>query len=199
MTRADLLITGVGGQGNILASDIVCEVALASGCDVKKTDTLGMAQRGGSVISHVRFGEHVFSPLIEEGQVDILLAFEKLEGVRWASFLKPGALAVVNNFEQHPSSVSLGLAHYPDDMEVNEILKQRTDRIFLVEGTQSATKLGNGRTLNIYMLGCLSTLLSFSVDVWKQVITAHLPVRLVELNILAFDTGREEINGVHVG
>ncbi|MDP2919895.1 MAG: indolepyruvate oxidoreductase subunit beta [Dehalococcoidia bacterium] len=192
----DLLITGVGGQGNILASDVTGEVALAAGYDVKKTDTLGMAQRGGSVISHVRIGEKVYSPLIKEGEVDILLAFEKLEGVRWASSLAPGAIAIVNNFAQPPLSVNLGADVYPTDEEVIAILKQRTDKIHLVAGMRRVQELGNIRTLNIFMLGCLSRFLPFDALAWKQSILAHLPERLHKINLDAFELGRKEISNV---
>jgi indolepyruvate ferredoxin oxidoreductase, beta subunit len=197
--KYDLLIAGVGGQGNILASDVAGEVALAAGYDVKKTDTLGMAQRGGSVISHVRIGEKVFSPLIKDGEVDILLAFEKLEGVRWTNSLKPNAIVIMNNYAQPPLSVNLGVDRYPTDQKVVEILKMRTDQIYLVDGTPSVTKLGNVRTLNIFMLGCLSRFLPFKVDAWTQSILEHLPERLHKINSAAFELGRKEIKNAHVG
>ena len=197
--KFDLLITGVGGQGNILASDITSEVALAAGYDVKKTDTLGMAQRGGSVISHVRIARQVFSPLIKEGEVDILLAFEKLEGVRWTNSLKPGAIAVMNDYAQPPLSVSLGVDRYPADKAVTKILNQRTDRVYLVAGTSCVTELGNVRTLNIFMLGCLSRFLPFKPELWIKSIKEHLPERLHKINTTAFELGRKEIKDVHVG
>jgi indolepyruvate ferredoxin oxidoreductase beta subunit len=197
--KYNLLITGVGGQGNILASDIASEVALAANYDVKKTDTLGMAQRGGSVISHVRIGEKVFSPLIKDGEVDILLAFEKLEGVRWTASLKPGAIAIINNYAQPPLSVSLGVDRYPTDEKILKILRQRTDHIFIVDGTPAVTKLGNIRTLNIFMLGCLSQFMPFEAEVWKKSILEHLPERLHKINSAAFELGRKEIKNVHVG
>jgi indolepyruvate ferredoxin oxidoreductase, beta subunit len=196
--KIDLLITGVGGQGNILASDIISEVALAAGYDVKKTDTLGMAQRGGSVISHVRIAEKVYSPLIKEGEVDFLLAFEKLEGVRWASYLKPDGIAIINNQDVPPLSVNLGVDKYPTNEEVMQILKQRTNHIFLVEGIRRATELGNARTLNIFMLGCLSVFLPFKLQAWQEAIAQHLPERLLKLNTIAFDMGCEEIKDVYV-
>ena len=196
--KIDLLITGVGGQGNILASDIVSEVALATGYDVKKTDTLGMAQRGGSVISHVRIAEKVYSPLIKEGEVDFLLAFEKLEGVRWASYLKPDAIVIINNQSIPPLSVNLGVDKYPTDDEINRILNQRTNRIYPVEGTRRATELGNAKTLNIFMLGCLSVFLPFKLQAWQEAIAQHLPERLLKLNTTAFETGIKEIKDVHV-
>jgi indolepyruvate ferredoxin oxidoreductase beta subunit len=197
--KYDLLITGVGGQGNILASDITSEVALAAGYDVKKTDTLGMAQRGGSVVSHVRIGEKVFSPLIKDGEVDILLAFEKLEGVRWTASLKPGAIAIINNYAQPPLSVSLGVDRYPTDEEILKILRQRTDYIYIVDGTPAVTELGNIRTLNIFMLGCLSQFMPFKVEAWKKSIFEHLPERLHKINSDAFQLGGKEMKNVHVG
>ena len=151
--KIDLLMTGVGGQGNILASDIICEVAMAAGYDVKKTDTLGMAQRGGSVISHVRLAEKVYSPLIKEGEVDILLAFEKLEGIRWASYLKPSAIVIINDYAVPPLSVNLGVDKYPTADEVSRILKQRTEHIYLVEGTLRALELGNAKNFEYLYAG----------------------------------------------
>jgi indolepyruvate ferredoxin oxidoreductase beta subunit len=123
LKKLDILVTGVGGQGVVLASDIIGETALAAGFDVKKTDTLGMAQRGGSVISHVRLGEKVWSPLIKEGEVDVILAFEKLEAARWSHYLAPGAAAIINMYEQPPLSVSLGQENYPSDAEIAAALK----------------------------------------------------------------------------
>ncbi len=196
--KYDLLITGVGGQGNILASDIAGEVALGAGYDVKKTDTLGMAQRGGSVVSHVRIAKIVHAPLIKEGDVDILLGFEKLEGVRWAGFLRPDGIAIINDHALPPLSVNLGAERYPLDSEVIDILKQRTDRIYMVAGTKRVTELGNSRTLNIFMLGCMSHFMPFKVSEWRRKIAGHLPERLHEINTAAFELGRKEIKNADV-
>lgn len=197
MNKFDILITGVGGQGIILASDIIGEAVIAAGYDVKKTDTLGMAQRGGSVVSHVRIAEKVFSPLIMKGEVDILLAFEKLEAARWVHYLRPDGIAIVNNQALPPLSVSSGTDRYPTDEEVLNILKSRTDRIHLVEGTKKATELGNARTLNMFMLGCASALLPLKVETWQNEITLHLPVKIQPINLEAFDLGRKEMGNVH--
>jgi indolepyruvate ferredoxin oxidoreductase beta subunit len=198
LKKFDLLLTGVGGQGNILASDIVGEVALSAGYDVKKTDTLGMAQRGGSVVSHVRVAENVFSPLIQEGEVDYLLAFEKLEGIRWASYLRPDGVAIINNHAVPPLSVNLGVEKYPTDDEVMQMFKQRSEKIYLVNATKKAIELGNAKTLNIVMLGCLSAFLPFTEEAWQNAIEKHLPEKLWKLNMTAFATGRKEIENVHV-
>jgi len=196
--KIELLITGVGGQGNILASDIVSEVAIAAGYDVKKTDTLGMAQRGGSVVSNVRIARRVYSPLIKKGEVDVLLAFEKLEAVRWGHYLKPGGVAIVNNQALPPLAVSLGSEQYPSDGRITEILRQRTDRVYFVEGTRQARELGNIRTLNMFMLGCVSRFLPFKISTWKDTIVQHLPAGVQQINVTAFDRGRKEIQGVNL-
>ena len=198
MKKFDLLITGVGGQGIILASDIIGEAALAAGYDVKKTDTLGMAQRGGSVVSHVRIGQRVWSPLIKEGEVDILVAFEKLEAARWVHYLRPGASAIINNHALPPPSVNLGNVPYPSNEEITHILRQRSDRIHFVNGTSRVRELGNVRTLNMFMLGCLSLVLPLKVNIWKDIISQHLPSGIRQINFSAFDLGREEGRNVHI-
>jgi indolepyruvate ferredoxin oxidoreductase beta subunit len=195
----DLLVTGVGGQGVVLASDIIGETALAAGFDVKKTDTLGMAQRGGSVVSHVRLAPKVWSPLIKDGEADLLLAFEKLEAARWSHYLKPGAIAIVNNYEQPPLSVSLGQDKYPTDAQIAAALKRRTDQVFFIDGNKRAKELGNVRTLNIYMLGCFSVFAPLDIDVWKESISRRMPENIREINLTAFEKGRKEIESVRIG
>lgn len=192
MNNVDMLVTGVGGQGVILASDMIGEVALATGYDVKKTDTLGMAQRGGSVISNVRIGRKVWSPLIRDGGVDILVAFEKLEAARWVDYLRPGAVAIVNNYALPPLSVNLGNERYPSDEEIAGILRQRAGRIYFINGTESAKNLGNVRTLNMYMLGCASLLLAFDVQMWKDCMSRRIRAKVLQINTAAFDLGRKE-------
>jgi len=199
MNKQDLLMVGVGGQGIILASDIVGEVALSAGYDVKKTDTLGMAQRGGSVLSHVRIASQVSSPLIKEGEVDMLVGFEKLETARWGYFLRAGGLAIVNNHAMPPLSVSLGTDRYPSDEEIEDILKRRTDRVYFTDGTSRAKALGDIRTLNMFMLGCVSAHLPFDVEVWKDCIAQRMPSRIRQINITAFDQGRKEPSNVSLG
>jgi indolepyruvate ferredoxin oxidoreductase beta subunit len=197
--KMDLLITGVGGQGVVLASDIIGETALAAGYDVKKTDTLGMSQRGGSVISHVRIAPKVWSPLINDGEVDLLLALEKLEAARWSHYLRPGGIAIINNYEQPPLSVSLGKERYPSNGEITDILKRQTDRIYFVDGTRRAGELGNVRTFNIFMLGCLSCFTALKVSIWKDNITRRMPENIRAINLTAFEQGRKEMRGVHIG
>lgn len=199
MKKLNLLMTGAGGQGIILASDVVGEAALAAGYDVKKTDTLGMAQRGGSVVSHVRIARQVWSPLIKEGYGDILVAFEKLEAARWGHYLRPGGIAIVNNHALPPLSVSTGSERYPGDEEIASIMKRQTDRVYFVDGTSRARELGDVRTLNMFMLGCLSLFVPLiKVHIWKDSLRQCLPLKLQEINLTAFDRGRKEIRGVHI-
>ncbi len=197
--KMDVLVTGVGGQGVVLASDIIGETALMAGFDVKKTDTLGMAQRGGSVVSHVRLAEKVWSPLIKEGDVDLLLAFEKLEAARWSHHLKPGAIAIINSYEQPPLSVSLGQEKYPADDEIAAALQRRTDLIYFIDANKIAKELGNVRTLNILMLGCFSAFAPIDVTIWKECISRRLPENIREINLTAFEMGRKEIERVRIG
>lgn len=193
-------MVGVGGQGTILASDILGEAALAMGLDVKKTDTLGMAQRGGSVTSHLRIGKKVWSPLISPGEADVLLAFEKLEAARWVNYVKPDGLVIINKLAIPPLSISLGTQRYPDDKEIIDSFRQRTAGIHLIDGTKQAGLLGDIRTLNIFMLGFLSHFLTIHIDpaTWKQAITKQLPAKILDINIRAFAKGREVASSVNL-
>jgi indolepyruvate ferredoxin oxidoreductase beta subunit len=196
MKTLGTLVTGVGGQGIILASDIICEAAITAGYDVKKTDTLGMAQRGGSVLSHVRIGTRVFSPLIREGEVDLLLAFEKLEAARWVNYLHRESVVIVNNYAQPPLAVNLGNEKYPDDDEIKKLLSRRMSGYYFVDGNNEAAKAGDSRALNTYMLGCASCFLPIENGIWEDMITQRVPARYKEINMKAFEAGRKEMNNV---
>jgi indolepyruvate ferredoxin oxidoreductase beta subunit len=196
--KKDILMVGVGGQGIILASDIVGEVALAAGYEVKKTDTLGMAQRGGSVTSHLRIGDRVFSPLIKEGEADILLAFEKLEAARWHYFVKPDGQVIINNQSIPPLSVSLGTQKYPTDREVEELFKNNSTSLYLVDGRTIAKELGDIRAVNIFMLGCVSAFLPMDFDLWNECISNRLPAKIARVNLDAFKQGRERVLNVDI-
>ena len=193
MIKLNILIAGVGGQGVVLASDIIGEAALEAGLQVKKTDTLGMAQRGGSVITHLRIGEKVASPLVSEGEADILMAFEKLEAARWSGYLRNGAIAIVNDMSIPPLSVSLGSEAYPEDDEIIHILGHRVAEIMLIEGSRRAAEIGNPKVLNIFMLGALSMLMPFKPDLWERVIAHRLPPKILDINLSAFESGRREM------
>jgi indolepyruvate ferredoxin oxidoreductase beta subunit len=191
--NCNLIIAGVGGQGVILAGNIIGDAAIASGYDVKKTDTIGMAQRGGSVISHMRIAPKIYSPIIQDGDADIVLSFEKMEAARCTNFLKKNGIVILNNREMPPLSVSRGIEDYPSDKEIISIIKQKTERIYFVEGTKKAEALGNVKTLNIFMLGCLSRFLDIEEKVWRECIINSLPAKIVAVNISAFEAGMQSI------
>ncbi|MFC1846620.1 indolepyruvate oxidoreductase subunit beta [Chloroflexota bacterium] len=193
MQPYNIIIAGVGGQGVIRAGNITGDAALSVGYDVKKTDTLGMAQRGGSVISHLRIAEKVYSPLIKKGEADILLAFEKLEAARWSGWLRPGGVAVVNNQALPPLSVSLGDECYPSDEEITAVIEEKTKDYYIAGGTDIAIELGNVKALNVFMLGCLSRLLPLGEDIWMESIAQGIPQKVVALNMEAFKQGRQAI------
>jgi len=191
MDNTNVMITGVGGQGVVLASDILGDVAIACGFDVKKTDTLGMAQRGGSVVTNMRIGKKLFSPLISEGEVDLLLAFEKLEAVRWSSYLKMGAFVIVSDQRKAPPTVAAGAVNYPDDSQITRLLSSKQSQVIMVEGQKLSAELGNPKVLNVLMLGVLSMRLPFSLDKWKETLRNRLPAKIVDINMSAFERGRE--------
>lgn len=184
----NIVICGVGGQGIILASDVLCHAALLAGHDVKKSEVHGMAQRGGSVITHVRFGRKVFSPLIAEGTADYILAFEKLEALRYADYLRKGGEIIVDNREIPPMSVLVGQAEYPAD--INQKLT-RTGRTHFTDAARIADELGNVRVVNIILLGVLSRFLPLRQRCWHDAIKENVKERFVDLNIHAFNRGRE--------
>ena len=145
------------------------------------------------MVSHVRISHRVWSPLIKEGEVDILVAFEKLEAARWSHYLQPGAIAIVNNHALPPLSVNLGNERYPSDEEITNILRQRSERIYFVNGTSRVRELGNIRTLNMFMLGCASLFVPLEVHIWRDSISQRVPSSIRQINITAFDQGRKEI------
>ncbi|MCL2707297.1 MAG: indolepyruvate oxidoreductase subunit beta [Dehalococcoidia bacterium] len=190
MRSINVLITGVGGQGVVLASDILGDVAISCGYDVKKTDTLGMAQRGGSVITHMRIGATVDSQMIGAREADLLLGFEKLEAARWSAYLKPEATVIVSDQCMPPLSVSLGRDVYPNDDKIMCILSHSGAKVTFVEGQRMAAELGNIKVLNVLMLGVVSVLMPFDKDSWKSVIAWRLPSKVVDINLEAFERGR---------
>lgn len=192
MLRKDLnfLIAGVGGQGTVVASDILSEVGIRSGYDVKKSDILGLAVRGGSVVSHVRWADRVHAPMLEEENADYLVGFEWLEAIRRVSYVKPDGIILVNDCRLDPITVSSGQAEYPDTKEILSHLERAAKKVYVIPGLQTALELGNSRTLNIVLLGALSKILESKPEMWKEVIHERLPPKLVALNQKAFDNGR---------
>ena len=191
METTNFLITGVGGQGTVLASDIMAAVGLAAGFDVKKSDILGLAIRGGAVIGHVRWGETVHSPIVPEGRADFLVAFEVLEGLRWLDQVQPDGTVLINQQEIHPVTVSSGYATYPDKETVERSLEAAADHVYRVPALQMAQELDNARVLNVVLLGVLSALLPVEPQVWQKVLKERVPSRYMDLNLQAFSRGRE--------
>jgi len=190
MRKRDFVLVGVGGQGTLLASDVLALVGLEHGYDVKKSEVHGMAQRGGSVVSHVRWAETVHSPLVGRGEADFLLAFEKLEALRHLGFIRPGGTIIVNDQAMPPVSVSSGQAAYPGDDVIARALGEATTDSHLIPGLETAERLGNARASNIVLLGALSTMLDVPVATWERIIERRVPRKFVELNRQAFRAGR---------
>lgn len=189
-TTMDFLLCGVGGQGVLTASDIVCEVGLAIGLDAKKSEVHGFSQRGGVVDSHVRWGPTVYSPLAERGAVDVLLSFELVETARWISFLRPGGLIIANTQRLTPMSVMTAGAVYPDVAAITAALHKATDRVQLVDGLAKADENGSTRLVNTVLLGAMSAHLEIDPAVWLSVIERRVPRKYVEMNRQAFWSGR---------
>jgi indolepyruvate ferredoxin oxidoreductase, beta subunit len=163
-------------------------VMMRAGHDVKKSEVHGMAQRGGSVSSHVRFGPKVYSPLIKKGDADVLFSFELLESVRYLDFLRSDALLIVNKQKVLPPSVTLGVDSYPERLP--EIMRERFSRVEIVDALDIAKQAGNARALNVAFLGALSRHFAVDENLWKDVISSMLPLKLVDVNIKAFMLGR---------
>ncbi|MEO0094404.1 MAG: indolepyruvate oxidoreductase subunit beta [candidate division WOR-3 bacterium] len=182
-----IIICGVGGQGILLSSDILCTSAFLSGYDVKKSEIHGMAQRGGSVITHVRFGKKVYSPLVEEGNADFILAFEKLEALRYSYFLKENGIVIVNDLQLPPMSVLTGAKEYPAD--IIEILSKFAT-VDIIPAQEIALKLGNVRVANVVLLGRLARHLKFPDEIWIDAIKENVKAQYLDLNIKAFEQGK---------
>lgn len=184
----NVLLAGVGGQGTILAGKILAEVLRRKGYDVKLSEIHGMSQRGGSVVTYVRFGDKVFAPTVERGQADFLLAFEKLEARRWAPFLRPEGIVVVNDQAIQPLPVSLGRASYPAG--VTEELRRFSRRVAVVDGAAMAARAGDARTQNMALCGVLARRMGAATrEDWEAVIAAAVPPKTVPANLAAFGLG----------
>jgi indolepyruvate ferredoxin oxidoreductase beta subunit len=184
----NILLVGVGGQGILLASEILSEAFMLAGYDVKKSEIHGMSQRGGCVVSHVRFGNEVFSPIVPEGEGDILFGFEIMETYRSLPLLKKGGSVVANNLRIQPPSVLLGQETYPDDL-ASKITSQFPD-FLLVEGLKMATEAGNPKAANTVLLGAVSKRLNIAEEFWVSAIEKMVPKRALTINIKAFQLGR---------
>jgi indolepyruvate ferredoxin oxidoreductase beta subunit len=192
MMKKDLsfLISGVGGQGTVLASDILSDVGIFSGYDVKKSDILGLAVRGGAVVSHVRWAEKVHTPVLEEGSADYLVGFEWLETLRRISYVDPGGTILVNDCRMDPISVSSGEAEYPDREKILALLKKAAKNVVVIPGLQTALDLKEARVLNIVMMGALAGVLKSEEKIWEEAIQRRVPKKFLDLNREAYRRGR---------
>jgi indolepyruvate ferredoxin oxidoreductase, beta subunit len=193
MEITNVLFAGVGGQGIILASKILAKCAFDSGYMVKESELHGMAQRGGSVTSHVRFGKEVYSPLIPKGKADFMVALEELEGLRYAFFLKPDGKVVLNQKRVVPPSVNPAVAPYPEDVKYQ--LESMGFHVDSVNALEIAHSLGNPKVENIIVMGLLSRYMPFPLSVWEEVIKKAVPAKTIEINLAAFSKGRETAEG----
>lgn len=186
MAVRNIMIVGVGGQGTLLTSRILGGLALLKGFDVKLSEVHGMAQRGGSVVTFVRYGDHVAEPIVEEGQADVLIAFERLEALRYAHFLKKNGVVIVNDWRIDPMPVIIGEASYPDHI-IEDL--SRDYKLYSVSAMEEARKLGNPRVFNLIVLGAAARHMDFTNEEWYEVIEKTVPPKTVELNKRAFDLG----------
>jgi indolepyruvate ferredoxin oxidoreductase beta subunit len=191
----NIFLSGVGGQGTILASHILGEVFLKTGYDVKKSEVHGMAQRGGDVTTHFRFGKKVYSPLIAYGEADYLISFELLEALRYINWVKPDGKVIINQQVVLPPAVSLGQMAYPKDIE-GTFKKYFKDNVRVINGQEIARKLGNIQAANVVLIGAFSNFFpEIKEEQWTDAIKTLLPVKIHDLNIKAFHEGRKALAG----
>ncbi len=188
MQTKNIMIVGVGGQGTLLTSRILGKLMINAGYDVKLSEVHGMAQRGGSVVTFVRYGEKVYEPIVEEGSADLLIAFERLEAKRYEQFLKDDGVIVLNDVRIDPMPVVTGAMKYPENI-VEDLKKNHV--VYSVDAKEEAIKMGNARVFNLIVLGLAAKHLDFSVEAWLKVIEETVPPKTVELNKKAFLFGYE--------
>lgn len=189
METKNIMIVGVGGQGTLLTSRILGGIALEAGFDVKLSEVHGMAQRGGSVVTFVRYGDEVAEPIVEEGQADILIAFERLEAMRYEQFLKKDGVIIVNDQRIDPITVVTGAASYPEN--IIETLKTE-HTVFAIDAMAKAKEIGNTKTFNVIVLGMAAKHMDFSRENWLEVIKKTVPPKTIEINTKAFLAGYEQ-------
>lgn len=188
----DILIVGVGGQGTLLTSRILADVAVQLRYDVKVSEIHGMAQRGGSVVSQVRYGGKVYSPIIKKGDADIILAFEKLEAARWLDYLKPDGLVIINDERVDPLPVMSGAMKYPED--IVEKIKALVPHTYLINATEVAINCGNQKAANVVMVGVLAAVAGLPVKEMEESIKRNVPAKALDINLKAFAEGMKILN-----
>ena len=187
MHKTSIMIVGVGGQGTLLTSRILGHVAVAGGLDAKVSEVHGMSQRGGSVVTYVKMGEKIHSPLIEKGEADVLLCFERLEALRWIDFAKKDARIIVNDQQIDPMPVILGAAKYPEG--ILEKIQAAFANVTAVPALELARACGSVKAVNVVMIGVLAKNTAFGKDIWLDAIRANVKPQFLELNLKAFEAG----------
>lgn len=187
MSVTSIMIVGVGGQGTLLASRILGAALTEKGYDVKVSEVHGMSQRGGSVVTYVRYGDKVASPVVERGEADIILAFEQLEAARWLSYLKPDGRIIVNTQKIDPMPVVTGDAEYPEG--VLDALKASGARVVCVDALAAAVEAGSAKAVNVVLVGAMARFTTVSADEWRQAVASTVPEKFLEMNLRAFDAG----------
>lgn len=187
MTK-NIMIVGVGGQGSLLASKMLGQLLLSRGYDVKVSEVHGMSQRGGSVVTYVRYGEKVYSPVIDKGEADFIISFEKLEAARWISYLKKGGKIIVSNQEVDPMPVIIGAAQYPDNLI--EKMKAAGADVDAIDALDLALEAGSSKAVNLVLMGRLSKYFDATEEMWMEALEACVPPKFLELNKKAFELGR---------
>lgn len=189
MQTKNIMIVGVGGQGTLLASKLLGRLLLSKNYDIKVSEVHGMSQRGGSVVTYVRYGDKVYSPIIDKGEADVIVSFELLEAARWTEYLKKGGVIITNTQQINPMPVIIGACEYPKGLE--EKIKQKDINLDAFDALALAEKAGNSKAVNIVLLGRLSKQFDFTVEEWMQAIEQSVPEKFLELNKKAFILGRE--------
>lgn len=183
----NIMIVGVGGQGTLLASKLMGKAFLEKGYDVKVSEVHGMSQRGGSVVTYVRYGDKVYSPLIEKGEADIIISFEQLEAARWLPFLKPGGILISNTQCIDPMPVIMGNGTYPDN--ILPAIRAKGEQVIAVDALKLAEQAGSAKAVNVVLLGVTARFLGFDEEMWREVIRTTVPPKTIEVNEKAFDLG----------
>ena len=187
METKNVMIVGVGGQGSLLASKLLGRLLLGKGYDIKVSEVHGMSQRGGSVVTYVRFGDKVYSPVIDKGQADYIVSFELLEAARWTEFLKPGGKIIVNTQQVNPMPVIIGAAAYPENL-VQKMVDAGID-VDALDALTLAEQAGSSKAVNLVLMGRLSKYFDFSEEEWLSAIEASVPQKFLEMNKKAFSLG----------
>lgn len=191
MGTTSIIIVGVGGQGTLLASKLLGNVLLSQGHDVKVSEVHGMSQRGGSVVTYVRYGEKVYSPIVTEGEADLILAFERLEAARWLSYLKKDGKLIVNDQRITPMPVITGAMEYPEN--ILEKLKEKGIQITALDALSLAEQAGTAKAVNVVLMGVLSASMPFPEEIWQAALEKCVPVKFLDMNKKAFALGRAAV------